>query len=98
MAAVFAGQEVSQLIVVGQVAVMCEANTVLRVHIERLRFGRPGTASCRVTNMTDSHMPLQPQHVPLPKHVTYQPVALALLEPELLAPGHDARCVLAAVL
>ncbi len=39
---------------IGQVAIVCEANTVGRIHIERLRLGRFGAASGWITDMADA--------------------------------------------
>ena len=48
--------------------------------------------------MPYANVALQSFHVPLPEHVPHKSIALALLEPGFLAPGHDARGVLATML
>ena len=96
--AILANQELCKLVVVSQIAVVCKANTVGRIHVERLCFGRLCAPGRRVANVTNANVAFQAHHMLATENVAHQTVTLALLEAELLAPGHDARRVLAAVL
>ena len=71
VAPVLPGQELGQLVMVGQVAVMREADAIRRIHVERLRFGGLGTARGRIPNMADADVPGQSQHMPVPEYVAH---------------------------
>ena len=95
--AVFARQQIGKFVVIREVAVMCQADAVGRVDVERLRLGGFRATGRRVANVTDTHVARQTQHVARVEHVTHEAVGPALLQ-ALLAPGDDARGILTAVL
>ena len=68
-----------------------------RVYVERLCLGRLSTASGRVAHMPHPNIAGKAFHVPLAKHVAHQTVTFAYAQ-ALVAAGHNARGVLAAVL
>ena len=95
---VFANQKVRKLVIICQIAVVRETDSVRRIHIERLGFRGLGAASRWVTHMTDANIALQPHHVPAAKYIANQANAFALLEPASVAPCHNAGGILATVL
>jgi len=97
MAAVFLGKQFCQFVVVGQVAVVTQADAVRRIDIERLCFGCLCTTGCRVTNVANANVTGQAQHVTLVEHVANKAVALALAH-AVVAPGNDTCSILAAML
>ena len=90
-------QFLRQLLGIGQVAVVCQGDTVGGVHIERLGQGCAGAARGRVAHVADADSAAQHLHMVLAKHVPHQALALALGKPTAAA-GHDPRGVLAAML
>ena len=97
MAAVLADQEIRQLVVIREVAVMGEADAVRRVHVERLRLGGFRAPGRRVAHVADTYVAGQAQHVAGTEHVADEPVGPALLQP-VLTPGDDTGRILATVL
>src|SRR3954469_23780558 len=97
MAAVLPGDDLSQLGCVCQVAVVCDANAVGGIDVERLSLGS-GVAACGwITHVADAVVTLQLQHVLLLEDVAHEPAALAGVQ--LAIDGScNARRVLAAML
>jgi len=90
-------QHLGQFVVICQIAVVTQTNTVGRIHIERLRFGSPRTTRRWVANMTDADITGEAQHMTLSKCVADKTVALALPQ-SVFAPGYDACCILSPML
>jgi hypothetical protein len=90
-------EHLGQLIVVGQIAVMTQTDAVWRIYIERLRFSGSRPPRRRIAYVTNTDIAREAQHVPVTKHITHQTIALALPQ-AVLAPGYDARGILAAML
>jgi hypothetical protein len=82
---------------VGQVAVVCQADPVRRVDVERLRFARSRAARRRVAHVSQSEIPAQRQHVALFEDIAHEPVRLARVQRAAFE-SHDAGRVLAAML
>jgi len=97
MPPVLMDEDGGQLRGVGEIAVMRKTNAVGRIDVERLGFGGAVAACGRIAHMADADVALQLHHVMLLKDVAHQ--ARALPDIKLaFARGHDARCILAAVL
>ena len=60
MTAIFANEVLGQFVVIGQVAVMREANAVGRIDVEGLRFRRLGAAGRRIANVANANVALEP--------------------------------------
>lgn len=82
---------------VGQVAIVCDAQAVREVGVERLRLGAGGGARSRIAAVSNAHWPAQLDHRLLREDVLDKAVVLAEVEPLLLA-RHHARSVLPTVL
>ena len=97
VAPVFALDHFAELARVGEIAVVREADSVRRVHVERLGFRGVVAAGGRVADMAHAHVALELLHVVLLEHVAHQ--ALALADEQLaVLDGRDARGILTAVL
>ena len=75
-----------KLIGIGQVAVMGQGDAVRGVDIKRLGLGRGGTTRRRVTDMADTHITGQIDHVPGAEDIPRQAVVLAHMQ---LSSIHD---------
>lgn len=83
---------------IGQVAVVRQHDAVGRVDVERLRFGQvAGRAGGRITHMPDPGVAHQGAHVAGAEHVTHHAAAFVHVKAVAVA-GHDAGCILPAVL
>jgi hypothetical protein len=97
VAAIAAHQLSRQLGDVGQVAVVPEADAKGGIHVERLGFVDAVAAGRRVAHVADADVAHQLQHVALVEDVAHQAGFLAHRQ-LVLAHGHDAGRILAAVL
>ena len=87
-----------QLGSVGQVAVVRQHDAVGRVDVERLCFGQvAGRAGGRITHMPDPGIADQGAHVAGAEHVAHHAAAFVHVKAVAVA-GHDAGCILSAVL
>ena len=76
MAAFFFKQLFTQLVSVSQVTVVRQRNAIRRVDVRRLCLGGAGTASRRVTNVTNTHIALHTLHMASFKTSLTSPFAL----------------------
>src|SRR3990172_8699614 len=97
MPKIFPEQMISQLHRIGQITVMCKADSKWRVYVERLRLCRAFGAGSWITYMTDTHVTLETQHVLSTKYVAHQTIGLAQ-EKTSFVTGHDPGSILSAVL
>jgi len=74
-----------------------QADAIGGIDVERLRLGGALAAGSRVAHVANAHVAVQPQHVAGVEDIPYQAVVLAQMQVSAVA-GHDARCVLAAML
>lgn len=97
MPAVFAHQHVRELPGVGEVAVVCEADAIRCIDVERLRLVGTVATRRRVAHVTDADVALQLQHVPLLEHVAHETHVLAQVQRAFVL-GHDACRILSTML
>jgi hypothetical protein len=90
-------QLVAQGVGVREVAVVRHGDAVGRIDVERLRIRRATGAGGRIAHVSDTDTSEEALHVVLAEHVANQALVLALVK-TIMAAGHDARRVLAAVL
>ena len=98
VAAFFFKQFFTQLVSVGQIAVVGKRNAIRRVNVKRLRFRGAGAASRRVTHMTNAHIALQTLHMASFKYIAHQPVRFTQTEAVIGIYGDDAGGILTAML
>ncbi len=67
----------TQLVGIGQIAIVGKRDAIRGVNVKRLSLRGAGTASSRITNVTDPHITLQTLHMAGFKHIVYQAVRLA---------------------
>ena len=98
VAVVGAGQLFTQLLGVGQIAVVHHDHTKRCVHIERLRLFFAGRIACRgVAHLAQTHVARQSAHIAGAEHILDH--ALGFVHEELaLLLGHDTGCILTTVL
>src|ERR1700753_3800517 len=97
MPAVLASDDFSEFRSVCQIPVVCNANAVGCIDIERLSFGSCIATSCRVAYVTNAVVALQLQHVLLLEDIADEPTSLAGVQLAVDG-GCNARSVLAAML
>mmetsp|Transcript_9055 Transcript_9055/g.25942 ORF Transcript_9055/g.25942 Transcript_9055/m.25942 type:complete len:200 (-) Transcript_9055:74-673(-) len=88
---------VVQLIGVGEVAVVRNADAVRVVGVQGLGLGAGAGARRGVSHVADAHVPAQLEHVVLLEDVPHQAVVLSEMQPEALCRDH-AGSILAPVL
>ncbi len=88
----------TQLVRIGEIAVMRQRNTVRGVNVKRLRFRGAGAASGRVTHVADTDIALQTLHVARFKHVADQAICFAQTEAVQRIDSTNAGGILSAVL
>ena len=98
MAAFFFKQLFTQLVRIGQVAVMRQRDAIRRVNVKRLRLGGAGAARRRITHVANTHIALHTLHVAGFEYVAYQPVSLTQPEAVVGINGDDASGILSTVL
>ncbi|VFT76174.1 Uncharacterised protein [Klebsiella aerogenes] len=98
MAAFFFKQLFTQLVRIGQVAVMRQCDAIRRVNVKRLRLGGAGAARRRITHVANTHIALHTLHVAGFEYVAYQPVSLTQPEAVVGINGDDASGILSTVL
>ena len=98
VAAFFFKQLLTQLVGIGQVAIMGQRNAVGRVNVKRLRFRSAGTACRWVTDVANPHISLHTLHVARFEHIAHQPVSFTQTEAVICINGDDARGILPTML
>jgi hypothetical protein len=76
---------------------MRKANAIRRIHVKRLRLSRRRDAGRRVTNMANTHIAGQSQHVLALEHILHKTIVLMHAKCSIVI-GHDARSVLTTML
>ena len=94
---ILARQQLREILVVGQVAVVRETDAVRRIDVKRLGLRRTRAARRRIADMANTDVAAQSHHVAGAEHVAHETVGLALLQ-AFLAPSDDTGAVLTAML
>jgi hypothetical protein len=97
MTPIFAGDDLGQLLRIGQVAVMGKTDSIGCIDIEGLRLGGAVTSGGGIAHVADTIVATQFEHMVLLKNIPHQATALAGVQLTLHR-GRDTRRVLPAVL
>ena len=89
--------DLGQFLCVCQIAIVCDANTVGIVGIERLRLGTTAGPRRRISHMANAHVSTQFQHMMLLKNVLHETIILPKVKTTAFG-SNDSSGILAAVL
>ena len=98
VAAFFFKQLFTQLMSIGQVAVMGKRDAVRGVNVKRLSLGGAGAASGWVTHMADTHVALKTLHMAGFENIVDQTICFAQTETIICIDRDDASGILTTVL
>ena len=91
------GLLITQLLGIGQVAIVGQRDTKGRVDVEGLCLSGTGTTGRRIAYMTYAHVALETLHVPCLEHILDQAIGFALFKIPI-SYGHNACRILTTML
>ena len=87
MAAIALKKFCCQQIRINQIAVVPQGQTIGRIHVEGLGFGRIVAARGGIAHMADADVALQALHLLAAKHIGYQAITLVQVQPVTIEGG-----------